>query len=58
MEKRTFKDKIYSILAGMIRAMANPHRLEIVDLLGQGEKSVEEIAIETNMSIANTSQHL
>jgi rhodanese-related sulfurtransferase len=58
MEKRIFKDKAYSILATMIKAMANPHRLEIVDLLGQGEKSVEEIANETSMSIANTSQHL
>ena len=38
--------------------MANSHRLEIVDLLGQGEKTVEEIAGETSMSIANTSQHL
>src|SRR5687767_10404646 len=58
MEKRIFKDKAYSILATMIKAMANPHRLEVVDLLGQGEKSVEEIANETSMSIANTSQHL
>jgi len=58
MEKRIFKDKVYSILANMIKAMANPHRLEIVDLLGQGEKSVEEIAAETNMSVANASQHL
>jgi rhodanese-related sulfurtransferase/predicted transcriptional regulator len=58
MEKRIFKDKAYSILATMIKAMANPHRLEIVDLLGQGEKTVEEIANETSMSIANTSQHL
>jgi len=38
--------------------MANPHRLEIIDLLGQGERSVEEIAFETNMSVANASQHL
>src|SRR6516162_8136223 len=58
MEKRDFKDRAYSILASMLKAMANPHRLEIVDLLGQGAKSVEEIAVETNMSIANTSQHL
>jgi rhodanese-related sulfurtransferase len=58
MEKRIFKDKVYSILATMIKAMGNPHRLEIIDLLGQGEKSVEEIAIDTGMSIANTSQHL
>jgi len=58
MEKRIFKDKVYTILAKMVKAMANPHRLEIVDLLGQGEKSVEEIASETNMSVANASQHL
>ena len=58
MEKRVFKDKVYSILANMIKAMANPHRLEIIELLGQGEKSVEEIALETAMSIANASQHL
>ena len=58
MEKRIFKDKVYSILAKMIKAMANPHRLEIVDLLGQGEKTVEEIVAGTGMSIANTSQHL
>lgn len=58
MEKRIFKNKAYSILATMIKAMANPHRLEIVDLLGQGEKTVEEIANETSMTIANTSQHL
>ncbi|HLG40021.1 MAG TPA: metalloregulator ArsR/SmtB family transcription factor, partial [Chitinophagaceae bacterium] len=58
MEKRIFKDKAYSLLAKMIKAMANPRRLEIIDLLGQGEKSVEDIASETDMSIANTSQHL
>lgn len=58
MEKRIFKDKVYSILAKMIKAMANPRRLEIIDLLGQGEKSVEEIAAETNMTVANASQHL
>ena len=58
MEKRVFKDKAYSILAKMIKAMANSRRLEIVDLLAQGEKTVEEIANETMMSIANTSQHL
>src|SRR4051812_38064568 len=38
--------------------MANPHRLEIMDLLGTGEKTVEQIASDTNISIANASQHL
>jgi rhodanese-related sulfurtransferase len=58
MEKREFKDKVYTILSGLVKAMANPHRLEIIDLLGQSERSVEEIAAETGMSIANASQHL
>ena len=58
MEKRIFKDKIYSILASMIKAMANPHRLEVLDLLGQSDRTVEEISKETDMSVANASQHL
>lgn len=58
METREFKDKIYSELASMIKAMANPHRLEIIDLLAQGPCSVEYIADRTEMSIANASQHL
>lgn len=58
MEKRIFKDKVYSLLARMIQAMANPRRLEIIDLLGLGEKSVDQLAKETHMSVANASQHL
>jgi rhodanese-related sulfurtransferase/DNA-binding transcriptional ArsR family regulator len=58
MDKRAFKDKVYTVLAGLVKAMANPHRLEIIDLLAQSERSVEEIANETGMSVANASQHL
>jgi rhodanese-related sulfurtransferase/DNA-binding transcriptional ArsR family regulator len=58
MNKRELKDRVYTILAGLVKAMANPHRLEIIDLLGQSERSVEEIAAETGMSVANASQHL
>lgn len=58
MKKREFKDKAYGMLAALVKAMANPHRLEIIELLAQAERSVEEIATETSMSIANTSQHL
>lgn len=58
MNKREFKDKVYAVLAKLVKAMANPHRLEIIDLLSQGERSVEEIAAETDMSVANASQHL
>jgi DNA-binding transcriptional ArsR family regulator/rhodanese-related sulfurtransferase len=58
MNKREFKDKIYSELAKVAKAMANPHRLEIIDLLAQGPFPVEKIAKYTGMSIANASQHL
>ena len=58
MDKRTFKDKVYGHLAQLIKAMANPRRLEILELLAQGSYSVEEIARQTEMSVANTSQHL
>lgn len=58
MNKREFKDKVYGELSQITKAMANPHRLEIIELLAQNEFSVEQIAIQTNLSIANTSQHL
>ena len=58
MNKREFKDKVYDELAKITKALANPHRLEIIELLAQGEFSVEQISIQTNLSIANTSQHL
>jgi rhodanese-related sulfurtransferase/predicted transcriptional regulator len=58
MDKREFKDKVYTVLAKLVKAMANPHRLEIIDLLGQAERSVEDISRETGMSVANASQHL
>ena len=58
MEKRAFKDKIYGELAAITRSLANPHRLEIVDLLAQADFSVEQIAGQTNLSVANASQHL
>ena len=58
MNSRTFKDKMYSELARVTKALGNPRRLEIIDLLAQGPYSVEKIARQTGMSIANASQHL
>lgn len=58
MDKRDFKDKVYFTLARVAKAMANPHRLEIIDLLAQSDRTVEEIAAETNLPLANASQHL
>lgn len=58
MNKRQFKDKVYTELARMTKSMANSHRLEIIELLAQGEFSVEQIGEQTNLTIANASQHL
>ena len=58
MDKRTFKDRVYDELAKITKALTNPHRLEIIELLAQGDYSVEQISIQTNLSVANASQHL
>src|SRR5687768_6167543 len=58
MDKRIFKDSVYKELAKVTKALANPHRLEIIELLAQGNYSVEQISIQTNLSVANASQHL
>jgi rhodanese-related sulfurtransferase len=57
-EHRQFKDRLYEQFARVGRALANPHRLEFIDLLAQGERSVEALAREAAMSVANTSRHL
>jgi DNA-binding transcriptional ArsR family regulator len=58
MDHRAFKTEINEQFARIAKAIANPHRLEMVDLLAQGERSVEELAMETALSVANASQHL
>ncbi|TVR15277.1 MAG: ArsR family transcriptional regulator [Balneolaceae bacterium] len=58
MNVREFKNKIYSELASITKALANPHRLEIIELLAQGPSSVEYIVDNTNLTVANASQHL
>lgn len=58
MESREFKNIIYQGLAKLFKGLASPHRLEIIEMLAQGEKNVEQIATETGLSIANASQHL
>src|SRR5215218_7875936 len=57
-DHREFKDRLFEQFARVGKALANPRRLEIVDLLAQGERTVEEIAGETSMSVASASQHL
>src|SRR5262245_15717384 len=57
-QKRDFKDASYGQLARIGKALASPKRLELLDLLCQAERTVEALATETKMSVANTSQHL
>lgn len=55
---RQFKDTIYEQLSRIGKAVSSPKRLELLDLLCQGPKKVEALAKETDLSVANTSQHL
>jgi rhodanese-related sulfurtransferase len=55
---RRFKDSIYEQLARLGKAVSAPKRLELLDLLCQGPRTVESLAKEAALSIANASQHL
>jgi rhodanese-related sulfurtransferase len=52
------KDALFEAIALMGTAFASPRRLELIDLLAQGSRSVEELASASGQSNANTSQHL
>ena len=58
MKHREFKDRLYEELGRIAKGIDSPRRLELIDLLAQGERSVEDLASEAALSIANTSQHL
>src|SRR6266704_3259856 len=58
MGDRATKDALYDGFAVVAKALASGRRAEIVDVLSQGERSVEELAAEIGQSVANTSQHL
>jgi rhodanese-related sulfurtransferase len=55
---RAFKASLYEQFAVIGKALASPARLELLDLIGQSESSVEDLALEAGLSVANTSQHL
>ncbi len=55
---RRFKDEIYDQFSRIGKAVSSPKRLELLEILCQGERSVENLAKETSLTIANTSQHL
>jgi rhodanese-related sulfurtransferase len=58
MADRAAKDALFDGFAEIAKALASGRRTEIVDLLAQGERSVDEIAEEIGQSVANTSHHL
>lgn len=58
MKTRELKDSIYEQLARIGKAVSAPKRLELLDLLCQGPRTVESLAEQSSMSVANASQHL
>jgi rhodanese-related sulfurtransferase/DNA-binding HxlR family transcriptional regulator len=55
---RAAKESLFDAFAETARALASGRRVEIVDVLAQGERSVDELAREVGQSLANTSHHL
>jgi rhodanese-related sulfurtransferase len=58
MSSRQSKAALFEAVAGMGKAFASPRRLELIDLLAQGPRGVEELARASGQSTANASQHL
>ena len=58
MAEASLKKAVYEQLARIGKAVASPPRLELLDLLCQGPRTVEALAREAGLSVANTSQHL
>lgn len=58
MSRETFKHELFAQFARIAKAMGHGNRLELLEHLAQGERSVEVLAKVSGMSIANTSQHL
>ena len=58
MRGREFKDAVYDQLSRVASAFGSPKRIELIDILAQGERNVETLAAETGLSVANTSRHL
>lgn len=58
MGERAAKDALFDGFADIAKALANGHRAELIDVLAQGERHVDELADEIDQSVANTSFHL
>ena len=58
MSSRSLKQTLFTQFAAVAKAVAHPHRLELLEQLAQGDRSVEVLAAKTGLSVANASQHL
>jgi rhodanese-related sulfurtransferase/DNA-binding transcriptional ArsR family regulator len=58
MSHREFKDALYTQFARIGHALSSPKRIELLDLLSQGEKGVEQLAEHASTPVKNTSAHL
>lgn len=58
MGDRAAKEALFDALSEAAKALGSGRRAELIDVLAQGERSVEELADEIQQSVANTSQHL
>jgi rhodanese-related sulfurtransferase/DNA-binding MarR family transcriptional regulator len=58
VSERQVKDALFDAFASVAHALGNGRRAEIIDVLSQGERSVDEVAKEIGQSLANTSHHL
>lgn len=58
MKPNTFKSDLFTQFARVGKALSNANRLELLEFLAQGSRSVDALAKVTKLSIANTSQHL
>ena len=52
------KQQVFASLAEIAQALGHAHRLELLEHLGQGERSVEELAARAGLTLANASRHL
>ena len=58
MDNRTLKDLLYEQVARVGKALASPKRLEMLEMLAQGEKAVETVAAEVGIDVKLASAHL
>ena len=58
MTGREFKDRLYDQIGRIAKGLDSPRRLEMLEVLAQGERSVEDLAAQTGLSLANASRHL